>query len=105
MIGMLKRWVQQQARSVLEPTVAVPDPVRHSAPQIMIYKIGNGYLIYKQASNQYREDQPDVVYCPTPLDVARQIVNSEALAKMGIASEPEVLKTTGITAGSFVTKI
>ena len=103
MISRLKRWM---VKTVREYDQVVPAVVQNGTPVLQVFKITNGYLVHKHPNGVSRyEDNPSITYCPTPLDVARQIVNSEVLAKMGIASEPEVLKTSGITAGSFVTKI
>jgi len=103
MIGLLKRWM---VKTVREYDQVVPAVVQNGSPTMQIFKIANGYLLHKHPSGANRyDDNPSVIYCQTPLDVARQIVNGEALQKMGITSEPEVLKTSGITAGSFVTKI
>lgn len=102
MIGMLKRWIKR----IAEEDRVVPAILSNSGPPlIQIFKIDNGYLIHKNRIHAQYRDDAQITFCPTPLDVARQIVNSEALAKMGITSEPEVLNTSGITAGSFVTKI
>jgi hypothetical protein len=99
MISRLKRWIKRIAdEDRLAPAVESAGP-----PMIQIYKIENGYLIHKRDTKSTYADSARIVYCNTPIDVARQIINSEALQKMGIT--PEVLNTSGITAGSFVTKI
>lgn len=80
MIGWLKGWI----RHVADEGRIVPASLNNGGPPIIqIFKIDNGYLVHKNASGAYRENAC-ITYCSTPLDVARQIVNSEALAKMGI---------------------
>jgi hypothetical protein len=100
MIGMLRRWIKR----IADEDRVVPAILSNSGPPlIQIFKIDNGYLIHKNRVHAQYRDDAQITFCPTPLDVARQIINSEALQKMGIT--PEVLNTSGITAGSFVTKI
>lgn len=99
MIGMLRGWIKRIANEDrLAPSVESAGP-----PMIQIYKIDNGYLVHKRDTKSTYADSVRIVYCNTPIDVARQIINSEALEKMGIT--PEVLKTSGTTAGPFATKI
>ncbi len=79
MIRALKNWIGRVARD----ENSTPQVVSNGGPPMMsIYKIENGYLIHKFGAHGYREDAR-ITFCPTPLDVAKQIVNSEALAKMG----------------------
>lgn len=100
MIGMLKRWIKR----IAEEDRVVPAMLSNSGPPlIQIFKIDNGYLIHKNRVHAQYRDDAQITFCPTPLDVARQIVNSEALAKMGIT--PEILNTSSVPTGSFVTKI
>jgi hypothetical protein len=99
MIGMLRRWIKRIAdEDRLAPAVESAGP-----PMIQIYKIENGYLIHKRDTKSTYADSARIVYCNTPIDVARQIINSEALQKMGIT--PEGLHTSGVSTGSFATKI
>jgi hypothetical protein len=99
MIGMLRRWIKRIAdEDRLAPAVESAGP-----PMIQIYKIENGYLIHKRDTKNTYADSLRVVYCNTPIDVARQIINSEALEKMGIT--PEVLHTGGKASASTYNKI
>lgn len=86
MIKWIKNWVRGIVHDEVSPAKVVPHPIASGAPFIQVYKIGNGYIVYK-SNNQYRDDGQTSIYCATPLDVARQIVNSEALDKMGIGTE------------------
>ena len=100
MIGKLKRWIEGIVRNEMEGPKVVPAPLVHGAPYIQIYRIGNGYIFYKNDNTQYRDTNPNtVIYCATPLDVARQIVNRETLDKMGIQAEQ--MTTSGVATGSF----
>lgn len=100
MIKRFKRWIEGVVRQEMEGPKVVPAPLVHGAPYIQIYRIGNGYIFYKNDNTQYRDTNPNtVIYCSTPLDVARQIVNGEALQKMGIQAEQ--MNTSGAIAGSF----
>lgn len=102
MIGTFKRWIEGIVRQEMGGPNAMPHVIANGAPLMQIYRIGNGYIFYKNDSRQYREDNPTaVIYCATPLDVARQIVNGEALEKMGIADALQVMQTTGRATGSF----
>ena len=99
MIGMLRRWIKRIAdEDRLAPAVESAGP-----PMIQIYKIENGYLIHKRDTKNTYADSLRVVYCNTPIDVARQIINSEALEKMGIT--PGGFYTSGVPTGSFANKI
>jgi len=87
MIGWLKGWI----RHVADEGRLVPAAVNSGGPPVMqIFKIDNGYLVHSNPTGAYRENAR-ITYCSTPLDVARQIVNSEVLAKMGIhPAQPDV---------------
>ena len=103
MINRLKRWIGRTAQ--IYNTEPVPGPISHGSPIIQVYKISNGYVVYR-SNGQYRNDVSGTVsYCATPLDVARQIVNSEALDKMGIGTEQQDLFTTGSATAKFSNKI
>jgi hypothetical protein len=95
MIRRLKRWIAKVAHDI-EP--AVPTIVQNGTPMVQIFKIANGYLVHRHPNgvNRY-DDTPSVTYCPTPMDVARQIVNGEVLHKMGL----EDLKSSGVATASF----
>ena len=84
MINRLKRWIGRVAQTYNENNHPVPTLVSNHAPLMQVFKISNGYLFHKTHNRSYREEEPNVIYCATPLDVARQIVNGEALQKMGI---------------------
>ena len=100
MIGRFKRWIEGVVRHEMEGPKVMPHVIANAAPFIQIYRIGNGYIFYKNDNRQYREDNPSaVIYCATPMEVARQIVNSEALQKMGIQAEQ--MTTSGVVTGSF----
>jgi hypothetical protein len=88
MISRLKSWI---ARVANERSEAVPTVVSHNSPIISIYKIGNGYIYHKGDNRPYRGDDavPNVIYCANILDVCRQMVNKEALEKLGIKSEAQ----------------
>lgn len=102
MIGRLKKWIGRVAQAYNDSSNSVPTAVAHgSLPTIQIFKIANGYLLHKVSGRHYQTEEPSVIYCATPLDVARQIVNSEALQKMGIEHPPQELQTTGRATGSF----
>ena len=88
MIGAIKRWITKIAEEAVEPEFGVPNPVVNGSPVMQIYKITNGYIFYKQGVDKYRDVPPSVVYCKTPLEVAKHIVNGEVLEKMGIDSAP-----------------
>lgn len=104
MINRLKRWIGNVAERQMRDNHPVPTIVTHgNMPLIQVYKISNGYLVSKTNGAPYREDQPAVVFCATPMEVARQIVNNEALQKMGIQAEQ--MSTHGVTTGSFVNQI
>lgn len=106
MIKKFRAWIADAVQAGIHPVAAVPEVVRHGAPQMTIYKIGNGYLVHKQDTRQYREDHPTVVYCATPLDVARQIINGEALEKLGIRPDaPEAMTLSGVATATFTNKI
>jgi len=96
MIGVFKRWVRDLIHDEISPSKVVPHPIANGAPFIQVYKIGNGYIVYR-SNGQYRDDGQTAIYCATPLDVARQIINGEALQKLGIQAEQ--LNTTGYTSG------
>lgn len=99
MIGMLRGWITRIANEDrLAPAVESAGP-----PMIQIYKIDNGYLVHKRDTKSTYADSVRIVYCNTPIDVARQIINSEALEKMGIT--PEVLHTGGKASASTYNKI
>ena len=104
MIKALKRWVKGIVHEEISPAKVVPHPIANGAPFIQIYKIGNGYIFYR-SNGQYRDDGQTAIYCATPMEVARQIVSSEALQKMGIDNVPQELQTTGRATGSFVNQI
>lgn len=88
MIKRFKRWLGRVAEQHMRDNHPVPTVVSHgNMPTIQVYKISNGYLVSKTAAAPYREDSAAVIYCATPLDVARQIINAEALEKMGIQAE------------------
>ena len=100
MISKLKRWIGRTAQ--IYNSEPVPAPIAHGSPFIQIYRIGNGYIVYKNDNRQYHDNNHGAVtYCATPMDVARQIVNDEALQKMGIDNRPQELQTTGRATGSF----
>ena len=102
MIGRLKKWIGRVAQAYNDSSNPVPTAVAHgSMPTIQIFKIANGYLLHKVSGRHYQTEEPSVIYCATPLDVARQIVNAEALAKLGIEQSPQELQTTGRATGSF----
>ena len=104
MIGRFKRWIGRIAQQEIYNSNPVPAVVAHgSIPLIQVFKISNGYILSKTNISSYRDENSAAVYCATPLDVARQIVNGEALQKMGIQAEQ--LNTSGVTTGSFVNKI
>lgn len=101
MIGVFKRWVAGIVHDELNPAKNVPQPVTNGAPFIQVYKIGNGYIVYK-SNGQYRDDGQTAIYCATPLDVARQIINGEALEKLGI--QPDPMQTTGYASAKLGTQ-
>lgn len=99
MIGKLKRWIRQ----VAQQENPVPSVVAHgSIPIIQVYKITNGYIFTKAHGAPYRDEHPTVMYCATPMDVARQIVNGEVLDKMGIQAEQ--MSTHGIVSAKLGTQ-
>lgn len=102
MIKWIKNWVTGIVHDELNPAKVVPHPIANGAPFIQVYKIGNGYIVYK-SNGQYRDDGQTAIYCATPIDVARQIINGEALQKMGIQAEQ--MHTSGVPSGSFVNSI
>lgn len=105
MIGALKRWIGRVAQQEVHNANPVPAVVAHgSMPIIQVFKITNGYIFSKTHGAPYRDDSPLVVYCATPLDVARQIVNAEALEKLGIQNQPEHWNTTGYASGALGAK-
>lgn len=102
MIERFKRWIGRVAQEYNDSSKSVPTVVAHgSMPVIQVFKITNGYIVSKTNGTPYRDDTASVFYCATPLDVARQIVNSEALQKMGIDNLSQELQTTGRATGSF----
>lgn len=102
MINKLKRWIGRVAQQEVYNSNPVPAVVAHSStPQIQVFKISNGYILSKTNNGSYRDENLIAVYCATPIDVARQIVNDEALQKMGIDNRPQELQTTGRATGSF----
>lgn len=104
MIGRFKRWIEGIVRSEMEGSKVVPSVVSHgSLPIIQVFKITNGYIFSKTHGAPYRDDSPLVVYCATPLDVARQIVNGEVLDKMGIQAEQ--MQTVGKATGVFANQL
>lgn len=106
MIGRLKRWIEDVVRHEMEGPKVMPHVIANGAPFIQIYRISNGYVFYKNDNHQYRDDNPKVIYCATPMEVARQIINGETLDKMGIlGTTPDQMKTVGKAAGSFVNQI
>lgn len=107
MIGRFKKWIEGVVRHEMEGPKVMPHVIANSAPFIQIYRIGNGYIFYKNDSRQYHEDNPSsVIYCATPMEVARQIINGETLDKMGIlGTTPDQMKTVGKATGSFINKI
>lgn len=86
MINRLKRWI---ARVANERGEVVPSVVSHNSQFLTVYKIGNGYLLHKGENRPYQseEAQKNVVYCANILDVCRQMINKEALQKLGIKDE------------------
>jgi len=101
MISKLKHWIGRVAQQHIQNDHPVPHVVSGNLPMVQVFKISNGYLLHKASSLRYREEEPNVIYCATPMDVARQIVNDEALQKMGIDNRPQELQTTGRATGSF----
>lgn len=100
MIGRFKRWIEGVVRQEMEGPKVMPHVIANGAPYIQVYKIGNGYIFYRNDNRQYREENPStVIYCATPLDVARQIVNGEALQKLNITGAPTPMQTTGYASG------
>jgi hypothetical protein len=106
MIKALKRWIINTVRD----DGPVPHSVSNGGPPMMsIYKIENGYLVHKFGANGYREDAR-ITFCPTPLDVAKQIVNTEALAKMGFkdadlaTAAADAMKISGYATGKLTAK-
>jgi hypothetical protein len=99
MIGALKRWIKR----IAEEDRVVPAVLSNSGPPlIQVFKIDNGYLVHKnKIHSQYRDDA-QITFCPTPIDVARQIVNGEVLAKMGIEQS---LHTSGVAKASLVNQV
>ena len=103
MIGKFKKWIEGIVRSEMEGSKVVPSVVSHgSLPIVQVYKITNGYIFSKSHGTPYRDEHPAVIYCATPLDVARQIINGEALQKMGI--QPDQMQTTGYASGKLGTQ-
>lgn len=103
MIRKLKRWIGRVAQQEMYDSNPVPAVVAHgSTPLIQVFKISNGYIISKTNGSAYRDENPVAVYCATPLDVARQIVNGEALQKMGI--QPDPMQTTGYASAKLGTQ-
>jgi hypothetical protein len=94
MIGAIKKWITKVAQEAVKPVFGVPNPVVNGSPVMQIYKITNGYIFYRQSGDNYRDVPPSVVYCKTPLEVAKHIVNGEVLEKMGIDSAPTQPKVT-----------
>ena len=87
MIKWVKKWIRGIVLDVTDPAKVVPSVITHSTPMIQIYKITNGYVVYKSSNGPYRDSgDSTVIFCATPLDVARQIVNAEALDKMGLGN-------------------
>lgn len=94
MISRLKKWIGRVAQREIYDSNPIPAVVAHgSMPLIQVFKISNGYILSKTNNGSYREENPIAVYCATPLDVARQIVNGEALDKLGVQVQPETLHT------------
>ena len=93
MINKVKKWITNAVQDGLAPQVAVPDVVRHGCPSMTIYKINNGYLVHKQESRQYADNNANVIYCKTPIEVGREIVSSETLDKMGINAQRDLFNT------------
>lgn len=88
MIGWIRNWIRGIVLDVVDPGKVVPTTISHgSSPMVQIYKITNGYVVYKTSNGPYRDSgDSTVIFCATPLDVARQIVNAEALDKMGLGN-------------------
>lgn len=108
MIKRFKSWIEGVVRQEMEGPKVMPHVIANGAPFIQIYRIGNGYIFYKNDHRQYREDNPNtVIYCATPLEVARHIVNTEALEKLGVKDQQEKLpmQTHGNIAGTFASSI
>ncbi len=104
MIGKFKKWIEGIVRSEMDGSKLVPSAVSHgSMPIIQVFKITNGYIFSKSHGTPYRDEHPAVIYCATPLDVARQIVNGEALDKMGIQADQ--MQTVGKATGVFTNQI
>lgn len=108
MIGWLKRWIGRTAEQYNGKLNAVPSVVAHTSPTVTVYKITNGYLVHRvKDGSPYRDvDGVTIVYCATPMEVARQFIGDEALKKMGVQREPQsgavsALNTSGIASGSF----
>ena len=92
MITRLKKWIGRVAQQQIYDSNPVPAVVAHSStPLIQVFKISNGYIISKTNNGPYRDESNVAVYCATPLDIARHIVNGEALQKMGIQNEQMTL--------------
>jgi hypothetical protein len=98
MIKWIKNWVVGIIHDELNPPKVVPNSIASGGPFVQIYKLSNGYIVHK-SSNQYRDDGQTAVYCATPLDVARQIVNGEALQKLNITGASTPMQTTERASG------
>ena len=106
MIKWIRNWIRDIVLDTTDPGKVVPSVITHSTPTIQIYKITNGYVVYKNNTGPYRDGDSTVIFCATPMEVARQIVNGETLDKMGIlGTTPDQMKTVGKATGSFVNQI
>lgn len=106
MIGRFKRWIEGIVRHEMGGPKSVPHVIASGAPFIQIYRISNGYVFYKNDNHQYRDDNPKVIFCATPMEVARHIINGEALDKMGIlGTTPDQRKTVGKATGDLGNQI
>ena len=104
MISKLKRWIGRVAQQAIYDNNPVPAVVAHgSTPLIQVFKISNGYILSKTNNGSYRDDNLVAIYCETPLDVARQIVNTEALQRMGI--QVGQMSTSGMASGALGNQI
>ncbi len=103
MIRVLKRWIGRVAQDHISDNHPVPTVVTHNSPIVQVYKINNGYLVSKvSGGNHFRDDNMGTVFCATPMDVARLILNGEVMDKMGI--QPEKLSTNGIASAKLGTQ-
>jgi len=102
MIWRLKNWIVNVVRN---HNKVMPSVVEHNSPFITIYKIGNGYLFHKNENRPYSESEGNnnVIYCANILDVCRQMINKEALQKLGIKDD-QTMHTSGVATASFVNK-